>query len=585
MNTEWRPRILIIDDNPAIHTDFRKILRRAPFEAADLGAAEAALFGDGAPRLGQPDFVVDSAYQGQQGLQMVQHAFDENVPYAMAFVDVRMPPGWDGVETIRRIWEVDANLHVVICTAYSDFSWSQVIDRLGYCDRLVILKKPFDNVEALQLASALSEKWRLGQQIRHQLRDLDGLVSARTYELQQANERLKDEMESRTRTEAQLRHIQKMEAIGQLASGVAHDFNNLLSIVLCHTENLRGSLGRDAQYHPALQQITQAAKRAATLTHQLLAFGRKQVVRKTAVELSTCVQGTLTMLGRILGEDINVIERFPTTPLPWIQVDRSMLDQVIVNLAVNARDAMPNGGNLVIQTEACEIETSHVQQHPQAKPGLHACLQVSDSGGGMDAPTLERIFEPFFTTKEPGKGSGLGLATVYAIVQQHDGWIEVASEVGRGTTFRIFFPASHQVRPASESETTPPFVTGGSETILVVEDETALRELISQILRKYGYSVLEASDGKEAIGVWKRCQDQVHLLLTDIVMPGGISGWDLARELSEQDRKLKVIFTSGYKSELSSDQRAGPEQGIFLPKPWHPCKLAQTIRASLDANG
>lgn len=579
--TQTRPRVLIIDDNPAIHTDFRKILQSS-LDVSALGAAEAALFEDDPAPADAPDFVVDCASQGQEGLQLVQRALQEGRPYAMAFVDVRMPPGWDGVETIKRIWEVDPDLHAVICTAYSDFSWSQVIDRLGQCDRLVVLKKPFDNVEALQLAYALSEKWRLGQQIRHQIENLDRLVSARTHELQQTNERLKNEMESRAQTEGYLRHVQKMEAIGQLAGGVAHDFNNLLSIVLCHVEHLRDCIGSDARCQPALQQITNATKRAAVLARQLLAFGCKQVVQKTAVDLASAVQETLTMLDRILGEDIKVIVHRPPSQLPWIRADKGMLDQIIVNLAINARDAMPKGGDLVIETESCEIDGSYVQRHPQAKPGLHLCLRVSDSGCGMDTATLERIFEPFFTTKEFGKGSGLGLATVYGIVQQHDGWIEATSQVGIGTTFKIFFPASHQFQPGTGFETTPPFARGGSETILVVEDETALRDLVSQILREYGYRVLPASNGNEAISLWKSCQEQVHLLLTDIVMPGGLSGWDLAKELSDQDTKLKVVFTSGYNPEMSRGLEPKMSRGVFLPKPCHPRKLAQTVRASLD---
>jgi signal transduction histidine kinase len=583
MSAEWCPRILIIDDNPAIHTDFRKILCQASPDVSGLGAAEAELFEDGPAQTSAPDFAVDCASQGQEGLRLVQRALAEGRPYAMAFVDVRMPPGWDGVETIKRIWEIDPDLHAVICTAYSDFSWSEVIDRLGRCDRLVVLKKPFDNVEALQLAYALSEKWRLGQQIRHQIENLDRLVNARTHELLQANGRLKDEMESRAQTEARLRHTQKMEAVGQLAAGVAHDFNNLLSILLCHTEQLRDCAGREAGSQHALQQITQAAKRAATLTRQLLSFSRKEVVRKAAVDLTSVVQETLTMLGRILGEDIKVTMHSPPIHLPPIKADKGMLDQIIVNLAVNARDAMPKGGSLVIQTESCEIDESYVQRHPQARPGLYVCLLVTDSGCGMDAATLERIFEPFFTTKELGKGSGLGLAAVYGIVQQHEGWIEVTSQKEVGTTFKIFFPACPQVPLGKSSETTPPFAQGGSETILVVEDEIALRDLVSQVLRDYGYRVLQASNGKEAIDVWKSCQEQIHLLLTDIVMPGGLSGWELAKELNDLDTKLKVVFTSGYNDELSSGDEPRRTRGVFLPKPCHPRKLAQIVRASLDA--
>ncbi len=405
-------RILIVDDNPAIHEDFRKVLNGDLRPEAALLEAEEALFGPGTAPVVRADFELGSAFQGQEALEKVRQAVCETKLYAMAFVDVRMPPGWDGIETVKRLWEVDPELQVVICTAYSDYSWDEMLERLGSSDNLVILKKPFDNVEVLQLAYAFTRKWELKRQANLKLNELTRHVDARTAELEAANANLKREMEERVHAERQLRQAQKMEAVGQLAAGVAHDFNNILTVIHGHASMLKMRLGEQGAHAKSISEITTSAERAANLVRQLLAFSRKQLLQFRNVEIGEVIRSVSSMLRQLVGEHI-VLETECPPGLPPVFADRGMIEQLIVNLTVNARDAMPRGGRIAVSSGLMKIEALKPDAHPEARTGTFVCLTVSDTGSGMDAETLSHLFEPFFTTKEVGKGSGLGLATVY----------------------------------------------------------------------------------------------------------------------------------------------------------------------------
>jgi PAS domain S-box-containing protein len=390
-----------------------------------------------------------------------------------------------------------------------------------------------------------------------------------------------EDVSERASLEGQLRQAQKMEAVGQLAAGVAHDFNNLLTVVQGYTQLLLvvqtpGSMG-----HEALGKIINATKRAAGLTSQLLTFSRKRVAEPRAVDLNTVVANVTGMLHPLLGENIR-LNLHPAAMVPAIMADAAMLEQVIVNLAVNARDAMPKGGDLVISTFLTDIEESYVRHNRQATPGQFVCLQVTDAGTGMDAATLERIFEPFFTTKGIGKGTGLGLATVYGIVKQHRGWIEVNSQLGVGTTFKVFLPAVKSVAQHTEFLDNQSVIRGGAETILVVEDEASLRELVTKVLRNYGYQVIEAAHGKEALRIWQGTATKPALLLTDMMMPEGMSGWELATHIRQDVSDMKVLFTSGYSPEIFGGEVQLDVNSNFLPKPYHPRLLARAVRSCLD---
>ena len=381
--------------------------------------------------------------------------------------------------------------------------------------------------------------------------------------------------------EAQFRHAQKLESVGQLAAGVAHDFNNILTVIQGYSECLMARCQGQASLTTPLKQISDASKRAAALTRQLLMFSRKQVIQTKVLDLNLVLQNLANMLLRLLGEDIRLeADYFPQ--LAPIEADTGMLEQIVMNLAVNSRDAMPKGGKLYIGTSLAAIDPDYAGHHPEARTGMFVCLTVTDTGCGMDRKTLDRIFEPFFSTKEVGKGTGLGLATVYGLVKQHQGWIEVASTPGVGTTFKIYFPAVSRAASVVDSgpqEIAP--VSGGKETILVVEDEPVLREMVCEILKQYDYRVIEAGSGVEALRVWDEFDGEIDLLLTDMVMPEGMTGRDLAVQLKKRKPELKVIYSSGYSPD-SNGRDLGQHDTVFLAKPYLPPQLARVVRQSLD---
>jgi two-component system cell cycle sensor histidine kinase/response regulator CckA len=389
------------------------------------------------------------------------------------------------------------------------------------------------------------------------------------------------DLTERRRFEGQFRQSQKMDAIGQLAGGVAHDFNNILAVIQMQSDLLKVEGNLSPEQLDFAEQIGASAQRGAALTRQLLLFGRKEILQLRDLDLNQSINDMTKMLRRTIGEDMEMQFKFAMEPL-FINADAGMIDQVLMNLTVNSRDAMPAGGRLVIETSAVEFDESAALHSAQIRPGSFVCLSVSDTGCGIPPEILPKIFEPFFTTKEVGKGTGLGLATTFSIVQQHQGWINVYSEVGHGTTFRIYLPRLAKVSEQKPEKSALTIMRGGDETILLVEDDTFLRASVSKALSKLGYRVLEAVNGIEALEIWKQNRDGIHLLLTDLVMPGGINGKDLGERLLKDNPKLKVIYASGYSAEVAA--KGFPlEEGVnFLTKPFQAQKLAQTIRKRLD---
>jgi signal transduction histidine kinase len=573
-------RILIIDDNASIHADFRKILCPEQDQNAGLNIAKTLVLGESAAVSPHSGFVVDSAFQGREGLEMVKRAAEEGNPYALAFVDVRIPPGWDGVETIGRLWQCCPEIQIVVCTAYSDYSWEEMIHKLGHSPNLVVLKKPFDNIEALQLAHALTEKWHLNLKVQSQLDDLETLVRHRTAELETANAQLKQEITNQMKLESQLRHSQKMEAVGQLAAGVAHDFNNILTVIHGNASLLQDQLSQDPSCAESLNDISTAAERATRLVRQLLAFSRKQMLKPEVLNLGQVVGHLEEMLKRLLGDHIT-FEVKTTSNLPPVHADLSMMEQVIMNLSVNARDAMPKGGKLTVGIDAVTVTNDDVQKNSEIRPGQYVCLSVSDTGCGIAPELLPRVFDPFFTTKEIGKGTGLGLATVYGIVKQHHGWVDAQSAVSKGTTFRIFLPAcTEDSQPEDPSQTPNTTAKKGTECVLVVEDEDRVRNLTVAVLRKNGYRVLEAASGKDALDVFQDHSSEIDLLFTDVMMPGNLLGDELAARLRATKPSLAVLFTSGYTPEVTKTEFR--DDGNFLIKPFTPAQMLATVRQCLE---
>ena len=684
MNAPANRRILLVDDNPAIHEDFRKILDASKRRNETIEHAELILLGVAVMTVDADAFQIESAMQGREAFEKVTRALQEGRPFAMAFVDVRMPPGWDGIETIEHLWEIDPALQVVLCTAYSDYSWEKMAARLGINDRLIILKKPFDNIEVLHHAHALTSKWNATREVQRHVEELDRRVAQRTMHLRAANDELRrseerfgkafnaspaglaiqslddecfidvneafaemagiarDELIGRTplearlhldyppsvfddvragrsvrnaeaqigaangevrralisferivlggephvlllaqditerlRLEAQLRHAQKMEAVGQLAAGLAHDFNNILTIIEGHASLQLGMPDVRADVADSLTQIEQAAERAANLTRQLLAFSRCQNLHPEALDLSGIVLELTAMLRRLLSE--NVALRCDLPPdLPTLLADQTSIEQVVMNLVLNARDAMPKGGKIIIAIGAVHVAAGDCEAESDARAGDYLCLRVSDTGSGMDDETRARIFEPFFTTKEATQGTGMGLATVHGIVHQHEGWIEVVTAPGDGSTFLVYLPvAASEARPAAKP-------AHGGHTILVAEDDPAVRSLVRDVLTHHDYRVLEAANAEAAIEVWRDQRDHIDLLLTDMVMPGNANGLDLANQLLSDSPNLKVIYTSGYSAELFASDVKLEEGRNYLPKPYLSCTLIDVLRNALE---
>jgi two-component system cell cycle sensor histidine kinase/response regulator CckA len=691
-------RILIIDDNETIHADFRKILASPAASDASFRDAESLLFGPPGDShvVSGSVYQIDSAFQGQDGLKMVERAAKEEHPYALAFVDVRMPPGWDGIETVANIWRQYPELPVVICTAYSDYSWPAMMSRLGHSDNLVVLRKPFEAVEVLQLAHSLTRKWLLARQVRAHIEELDDLVRARTQSLQAANDALQcseerfakafhsnpvplvlsevargtyvdvnesfleltgfkrdevvgkpvaelnllvwpapgsdnrpnwlggvpvrnrqtdfrardgriftalvsveplalqnqphhlmslQDITERINIENQLRQAQKMEAVGQIAAGVAHDFNNILAVIQGHAE-IQLSVGTsDESLKESLKEISLAASRAAALTRQLLAFSRKQMLRPRPINLVESLGNLGKMLRRIIGENICLHIQCADN-LPPVLADQVNLEQIVINLAVNARDAMPRGGPLTISAELAVVDERHKEQHSDALPGTFVKLSVTDKGMGMDETVRRKIFEPFFTTKAMGKGTGMGLATVYGIVKQHQGWIEVESQPGAGSTFKVYLPLAHgEVKKTSE-DGTDLFRAADMKprTILVVEDEHSLRQMAATILKRLGYEVITARDGPDALKLWGQHRDKIDLLFTDMTMPGGMTGRELAECLTTEKPALRAVYSTGYTVDFSNPEVKLVEGTNLLLKPYDATGLKRIIKKAL-ANG
>jgi signal transduction histidine kinase/ActR/RegA family two-component response regulator len=382
---------------------------------------------------------------------------------------------------------------------------------------------------------------------------------------------------ARERLQEQLRQSQKMEAVGSLAGGIAHDFNNLLMVIVGYTDIVT-ERNADERLTNALQHISDAAERATELTRQLLAYSRQQVLRLETASLNDVVSDTLKLLDRLIGTDIEITTDLEPALLT-ITVDRSQLGQVILNLAVNAREAMPDGGSLQIRTTNVTLDDSYISEHTHIAAGSYSLLQMTDTGIGMDETTRSRVFDPFFTTKS--EGTGLGLATVYGIVKQSGGHILVYSEPDLGTTFKLYFP-NEATAPVAAVPSPEPTSLRGDETILLVEDDRVVRPLVTEILETYGYAVLPAADGREAIEIAGQQAGSIDLLLTDIVMPG-MNGRELANTLTAEYPALKVVFTSGYPADATVRKGLSETGVAFIEKPYLPEDLARIVRRIVDA--
>ena len=433
----------------------------------------------------------------------------------------------------------------------------------------------------------ITEPKRMEQELRESRNELEERVKERTAELAGANENLRSEIREHARTEetrrqleTQLRQSQKLEAVGQLAGGVAHDFNNILTGIGGYTNFVLERLEKETQDYQDLSEVRRLTDRAADLTRQLLAFSRRQTLVPVVLNINAVLENLAKMLKRLIGEHLNLAFH-PAADLGNARADPGQIEQVMMNLALNARDAMPDGGQLTIETANVELDQSHADRYVGVTPGRYVMLAVSDNGCGMDEATLEQIFEPFFTTKELGKGTGLGLATVYGIVKQHGGNIWVHSEPGKGTTFKIYLPrVGEEAETLDRKRADPPPMLGG-ETILLVEDEESVREIARRGLKDYGYAIISAGSPEEAEKMFDEHGDRIDLLLTDVVLPGR-NGRQLYEALKAKSPSLKVLYTSGYTDNAILHHGVFDANTSFIQKPFTPSSLARKVREILD---
>lgn len=710
-------RILIIDDNRAIHEDFRKILGKPSAADLALQAAEAQLFGASVAVW----FEIDTASQGIDGLRMVEQSIADGRPYALAFVDVRMPPGIDGIETTRRIWEVCPDLQIVICTAFSDCSWNEMQEQINPMDRLLILKKPFDTIEVLQLANALTEKWRLLQESKTKLGDLDQMVKTRTKELEESQlaalaimqeavsnrqkvERAYEELtrETSERQKLEKRHseqaslldkardaiivrdlqhritywnksaeriygwtaaevagrslsdllfpdpsdflratqqllekgdwvgelqqagkdgqgliiegrwtlvrsetgepqgileidtditqqkkleqqylrAQRMESIGTLAGGIAHDLNNVLAPIVMAIDLLKLAVP-DKKGQEVLNIIAGSAKRGADLIGQVLTFARGMEGRRIEVQPKNLIHDIETIIGDTFPKNIQ-IQTLVSPDLWALQGDSTQLHQVLINLCVNARDAMQAGGRLTIRGQNIVSDEPFTAANLEARPGSYVLLEVEDTGTGIPLSIIDSIFDPFFTTKDLGKGTGLGLSTSQAIVKGHGGFMRVFSEPGKGTRVHVYLPAQMEAVAQNSEAVETEMPRGNGETVLVVDDEESIRQITRQTLETCGYHVILAEDGEQAVRLYSRHRDTIAVMLTDMMMPV-MDGPAAIQAIIKMNPALIAIAASGITTGECVARAMNSGARMFLPKPFTTATLSRALKKVLMA--
>jgi PAS domain S-box-containing protein len=678
-------RILVIDDNRAIHDDFRKILTPSPDNRAALEAAELNLFGIAPSAARSAAYVVDSACQGQPGAAMLERALATGRPYAMAFVDMRMPPGWNGLETIARLWEFQPELHVVLCTAHSDYSLDEIQQKLPTRDRLLILKKPFDGLEVLQLAHAVTEKSRLEAVQRRHEAELESLVIERTADLNAAVEQLREQarlidlahdcitvrdlddrvrfwnraaeqvygwpatmalgervtdlisldaqafaeardatlrdgawdgempnvtkaertltiasrwtlvhdadgkprsilvidtdITQRKQLELQLLRAQRLESIGTLASGLAHDLNNVLTPITMCAPLLVDPATSAAQHDSIVAAMQKSAERGAQIVRQVLTFARGVEGVRLPLEAGALIREVAEIAEGTFPKNIEL--RLDLAPeLASFSGDSTQWLQVLLNLAVNARDAMPRGGVLSLAARNFVIDEHYAAMQPELAPGRYLEFEIADSGVGIPPPVLERIFEPFFTTKSIGHGTGLGLSTTLGIVKSHGGVIRVYSTPGAGTTFRILLPTLAPETAVASEPAADAAPDGDGEQILVVDDEEPIRHAARMVLESHGYRVLLAADGSEALAVFAQNEQTIALVLTDMTMPY-LDGRGLIHAVRRMKRELAIVASTGRTSEAQLEELQALRLAGVLVKPYAADALLQTVYQAL----
>lgn len=547
-------------------------------------------------------------YYGHRMLEAKDGAEGLNVVYSespdLVIADVLMPT-MNGFEMVQKLRQDPRTVNIPVIFYSATFLEDETRVVARACGTSRVLPKPVDPEEVLRVVNealaspqgdvppafpegeapinvvqVLNNKlYEKNKELLELTARLEQRIAERTSDLEAMNLRLRDQIRQREKAEKELHQAQRLEAIGRLAGGVAHDFNNLLGVITGCAEMVLEALPPDHPSSRRVEMIRQAGASAADLTRQLLAFSRQQVLQPRPLNLGEVVEKVKEIFHSLLGENIR-LQVLVQPSLGHVRADPAQLEQILINLAVNARDAMPGGGRLTIEMSNIDFDNSYAFEHQQIVPGRYVMLSVQDTGCGMDRETQAKIFDPFFTTKELGKGTGLGLATVYGIVKQSGGYIWVYSELGKGTNFKVYLPRIEETaQPAGPNETTQ-LTVRGCETILLAEDSESLREVAREYLQSVGYTVLEAASGSEALQKARDFSGTIHLLLTDVVMPE-ISGPELASQMASFRPEIKVIFTSGYTDDAIARQGVLDPSVAFIQKPYRPKALARKIREVL----
>ncbi len=588
MILERNNRLLIVDDNQSIHDDFRKVLGAGATEEA-ITAAEELLFGATEPAT--PDFALTAASQGEEAVELTREAVAAGLPFAVAFLDIRMPPGIDGIETARRLWAIDPELQVVICSAYTDYSWTDMMAQLGAPERWVLLKKPFENIEVLQLAASLVEKRSLQQLATARRADLEASVAERTEKLQstlaqleqEAAERLRAE-EERSALERKFEQAQRLESLGVLAGGLAHDFNNILTGILGRASLAREHVAPQSEIERHLHAIELCSRRAADLCEQMLAYaGRGRVVVRE-FDVNQLVEEMGGLVGATVPRDAEFrIELDPAAPI--VRGDPARLRQVVMNLLINGAEALgPEPRRLHLATHVRRLGAPEIAQLAfggNAEPGRFVIIQVSDTGSGMSPDTVQRIFEPFFSTKFEGRG--LGLCAVHGIVRSHGGALDVASAPGCGSTFRVYLPLA-DAAPARVAPPAPPPREKAAGRLLVVDDEECVRVVVASALSRCGYNIVTADDGMQGLEIFRQDPAAIDGVVLDLTMPrmGGLAAIAAMRQLRP---RLPAVLISGHNQEQRSDGFADADVTLTLQKPFEVGQLCASVAAMLHAGG
>jgi len=532
-------RILIVDDNISIHNDFRRILfpetstliENKPDNLFDSFMDEETI-----PLTTNYDYEVDFADQGESAFKILKEKLNNKKPYALIFIDVRMPPGWDGIKTLYKIFEIDPDIQAVICSAYSDYSFFDLKEKFGLTDRILFLKKPFDSHEVLQLAASLTRKWNLAKENRANLI------------------RLEEELIYRNNIENQLVQAQKMESIGQIAGGLAHDFNNILSGILgASTMNeieLKNEVLDIEKLNKYNRIILQSTERATILTNQLFALSRKHDFSPKPMDLCKSILNIIEIGNNIFDKRVEVKNKNKHSKC-FVDADVNQIEQILLNISINASHSMTimrkpsenHGGVLSYSLEKIEADEFFVRNHHEAKEGKYWKISISDTGVGMSTKLMTKIFDPFFTTKKDRKGTGLGLSMVYSIIKRHNGFIDVYSEENIGSNFNLYLPAIED--SIIESKETKNDLFHGSGTVLSIDDDEVVLNLSKSILEHHGFTVLTALNGKEGVDIYAKKHSEIAFVLMDMVMPV-MSGKQTYIKMKKINPDIKVVLTSGF---------------------------------------